>query len=89
MDFKLESYIEPIKAIARHNNVSASTAVDQFVTNLIIMREHYKGAPELNYHTLGQQWNSLLSDEKIRQKNEVLKLVSTETRGTRRNREDL
>lgn len=89
MDFKLENYIEPIKAIARHNNVSASTAVDQFVTNLIIMREHYKGAPELNYHALGQQWNSLLSDEKIRQKNEVLKLVNTETRSTRRNREDL
>ena len=89
MDFELENYIEPIKAIARHNNVSASAAVDQFVTNLIIMREHHKGAPELNYHALGQKWNGLLSDEKIRQKNAVLKLVNTETRNTRRSREDL
>ena len=61
-----------LKVAAANESMSAEVALQCFVANLTTMKEHYKGCPELNYHDLGQQWNKLLSKEKVSQKAETL-----------------
>lgn len=82
-DFQLQNYIREINAMAQENKVSTEEAVDMFVTNLVTMKPHYPGADNLNFHALGQQWNSLLSKQKVAQKAEVRKQVAKSTRSSR------
>lgn len=74
--FNLADYSGEIRSIAEYAKVSATEAVQLFITNLTTMREFYPGAP-LNYHSLGQQWNKLLSAEKVEQKELVTNLMRT------------
>lgn len=86
--FELSNYLQEIKAVADANNVDYAKGAYMFRTNLIIMREHYKGASSLNYHELGQQWNSLLSSQKVQQYENVLQsLKGVRAKSTRRNTE--
>ena len=61
-----------LKIAAANENMPIETALQYFIVNLNTMKDHYKGCPELNYHELGQQWNKLLSKEKVAQKAETL-----------------
>ena len=71
--FNLVNYTAHILKIAAANeSMTAETALQCFIANLTTMKEHYRGCPELNYHELGQQWNKLLSKEKVAQKAETL-----------------
>ena len=70
--FQLSTYTPQILKIAEHNKYTPEVALQRFIENLATMKEHYKGASELNYHELGQQWNKLLSREKVAQKAETL-----------------
>ena len=75
--FMLSNHTHDILKIARANEgMSNARALECFIANLVTMKEHYKGCPHLNYHELGQQWNKLLSAEKVAQKNEVLKRMA-------------
>ena len=69
--FNLTDYIPQIKEVASANGVSVEDAMEMFVVNLITMKNHYKGCEQLNFHVLGQQWNSLTSDTKVQQKRDV------------------
>ena len=82
-DFQLQDYVQEINAMAQENKVSSTQAVEMFVTNLIVMKPHFPGANNLNFHDLGQQWNKLLSKQKVAQKTEVLKMVARGTRSSR------
>ena len=82
-DFQLQDYIREINVVAQENKVSTSEAVDMFVVNLTTMKPHYPGADNLNFHILGQQWNKLLSKQKVAQKAEVKKQVTKNTRSSR------
>ena len=66
--FNLSDYTHHVLKIAEANDVTNEVAFQCFLANLSTMKEHYKGAPELNYHQLGQQWNKLLSKDRIAQK---------------------
>ena len=71
--FNLVNYTNHIlKLAAANDSKTAEVALQCFVENLVTMKEHYKGCPELNYHELGQYWNKLLSKEKVAQKAETL-----------------
>lgn len=71
--FNLINYTTHIlKIAAAQESVTAEVALQCFIENLTTMKEHYRGCPELNYHELGQQWNKLLSKEKVAQKAETL-----------------
>ena len=70
--FNLVDHTNNILKIAAKNQMTAEVALQCFITNLTTMKEHYEGCPELNYHALGQQWNRLLSKEKVAQKAETL-----------------
>ena len=71
--FNLVDYTNHVLKIAAANrDVPAEVALQYFIENLTCMKEHHKGCSELNYHELGQQWNRLLSVEKVTQRSEAL-----------------
>ena len=61
-----------IKMATANGDMSTEEAMRCFIINLTCMKEHTKGCPDLNFHELGQQWNKLLSAEKVAQKAETL-----------------
>lgn len=69
--FQLSAYTTHILRIADAQKCAIDVALQCFIANLTTMKEHYEGAPELNYHEIGQQWNKLLSKEKVAQKAET------------------
>lgn len=82
--FNLVNYTTHILKIAAANtNMTVEVALQCFIANLTTMKEHYVGCPELNYHELGQQWNKLLSKEKVAQKAETLARLQKYPRGGR------
>lgn len=64
-----------LKLAAANDDMTPEVAVQCFIANLTTMKEHYQGCPHLNFHELGQQWNKLLSKEKVAQKAETLARV--------------
>ena len=82
--FNLVNYTTHIMQLASANeNMTIEVALQCFIANLTTMKEHYKGCSELNYHELGQQWNKLLSREKVNQKAETLARLQKYPRGGR------
>lgn len=74
--FRLQNYVSQIRQIASENRCGAAQAVRMMITNLNVMHEHYKGASDLNYHQLGQQWNALRYKERNKQQQETIALVA-------------
>ena len=68
--FNLENYLPEIRAVG----------LDKFIVNLAVMKEQNPGAPKLNFHELGQEWNKLLSMERLEQKANVAKILSRTSR---------
>lgn len=62
----LEDYLAEIRAVG----------LDKFIVNLAVMKEQNPGAPKLNFHELGQEWNKLPSAERIAQRANVAKILS-------------
>lgn len=62
----LEDYLAEIRAVG----------LDKFIVNLAAMKEQNPGAPKLNFHELGQEWNKLSSAERIAQRANVAKILS-------------
>lgn len=81
--FNLVNYTTHIMKLATANNCTVEVALQCFIANLTTMKEHYEGCPELNYHELGQQWNKLLSQDKVAQKAETLARLQKYPRGGR------
>ena len=71
--FNLEDYLSEIRAVG----------LDKFIVNLSVMKEQYPGAPKLNFHQLGQEWNKLTSGERIAQRGAVVKILARSTRVTK------
>ena len=82
--FNLSNHTHNImKLAAANDDMSIEVALQCFIANLTTMKEHYEGCPDLNYHELGQQWNKLLSKEKVAQKSETLARLQKYPRGGR------
>lgn len=81
--FNLSNYVAEIHSVATACKCSPEVAVDKFITNLTTMKEHNKGASELNFHELGQQWNKLGYKEKNKQRAAVLQQVTKSRRASR------
>ena len=79
--FNLSDYTQAVLQIAKENNVAVEVAFQCFLANLSTMKEHYKGASELNYHALGQQCSKLLSRERVTQKEEMRIRLSRYSKG--------
>ena len=67
--FNLTDYEKDIRTGATTAKVAPEEAMNQFIYNLVIMRDHYKiFSPEIDFRALGQQWNRLSSDTRNTQK---------------------
>ena len=75
-EFNLQDYIPQIVEIAEANKMGAAGAVEAFVVNLNAMKDHYKGATDINYRLLGQQWNRLSYKIRNKQRIDVVPLVA-------------
>ena len=71
--FNLKNYLPEIRAVG----------LDKFIVNLAVMKEQNPGAPKLNFHELGQEWNKLSSAERLEQKANVAKMLSRSSRATK------
>lgn len=71
--FNLGNYLPEIRAVG----------LDKFIVNLAVMKEQNPGAPKLNFHELGQEWNKLSSAERLEQKVNVAKTLSRSSRATK------
>lgn len=81
VQFNLVDYTMDIQKIAEANKCSKEEALGKFIANLATMKEHYKGASHLNFHALGQLWNSLPGEERNTQKSEVRNRLLRVSRG--------
>lgn len=79
--FELANYEREIREGATKADIEPSEALVRFIYNLIIMRPHYDIFPEeVNFRTLGQQWNKLMSDVRNKQKSKMLELLKRPSR---------
>ena len=70
--FNLIDYVSNIAHVADTKQMeSRGEALDLFLTSLAVMRDHRNLWPDLNLHTLGQQWNKLSSAERQKQVKDV------------------
>lgn len=75
--FRLTDYEKVIRESASASKDSAADTARKFVYNLAVMRDHYTIFPSsLDFRRLGQQWNSLPSDVRLSQREELLHRVS-------------
>lgn len=81
VQFNLVDYTMDIQKVADANKCSNEEAVGLFIANLATMKEHYKGASHLNYHALGQLWNSITGEERTAQKTETYNRLKRVKRG--------
>lgn len=67
--FNLTDYEKDIRIGATSAKVAPEEAINQFIYNLVVMRDHYKiFSPKIDFRALGQQWNRLSSDTRNNQK---------------------
>lgn len=76
----LSDYEKELRTYMTQDNMTPERAVGHFITNLLVMREQYPVAPSVNFHELGQHWNSLPSEERNRQKAATISLLQRATR---------
>ena len=81
MEFKLSDYVRDIQNMARENSCSNEKAMQLFLANLATMSDRFKGASNLNFRQLGQLWNGLPNDERVKQKADVSARLMRSTRG--------
>lgn len=75
--FKLHNFEREITEYANKSKASLKDALDSFIYNLAVMKPHFEGFGDtVDFRSLGQQWNKLSSDERVKQKKEMLSLLT-------------
>ena len=80
--FNLTDYAQTIKAMASKQEIEPEQALDQFIVNLTVMKEHHPTDSSLNFHVIGQQWNKLGYKQKKEQRAQTLEAIKS-TRNSR------
>ena len=65
-------------------DLEPAKAVEHLVVNLRVMRDFYLINPDLNFRDLGQEWNKLSSDDRIKQQRDLVATLKRSPRGSRR-----
>ena len=53
-------------------DLEPAKAVEHLVVNLRVMKDFYPISSEMNFRELGQQWNNLPSDDRIKQQRDLV-----------------
>ena len=83
--FVLANYEKEVRNYMNIKDLEPAKAVEHLVVNLRVMKDFYPISSEMNFRDLGQQWNNLPSDDRIKQQRD---LVATLKRGSRVSRRE-
>lgn len=78
--FQLSVYAREILAAAAKNMWTPEVAVNKFVVNLNTMREFNDFGGTINFHEVGRDWVKLKSDERLAQRDALVKQLQKNAR---------
>lgn len=82
--FILANYEKEIRNYMNIKDLEPAKAVEHLVVNLRVMKDFYPISSEMNFRELGQQWNNLPSDDRIKQQRDLVATLKRSPRGSRR-----
>ena len=82
--FTLANYEKEVRNYMNTKDLEPTKAVEHLVVNLRVMKDFYPISSEMNFRTLGQEWNNLPSDDRIQQQKDLVATLKRSPRGSRR-----
>ena len=82
--FTLANYEKEVRNYMNTKDLEPAKAVEHLVVNLRVMKDFYPISSEMNFRALGQEWNSLPSDDRIKQQRDLVATLKRGPRGSRR-----
>lgn len=82
--FILANYEKEVRNYMNIKDLEPAKAVEHLVVNLRVMKDFYPISSEMNFRELGQQWNNLPSDDRIKQQRDLVATLKRSPRGSRR-----
>lgn len=82
--FILANYEKEIRNYMNIKDLEPAKAVEHLMVNLRVMKDFYPISSEMNFRDLGQQWNNLPSDDRIKQQRDLVATLKRSPRGSRR-----
>lgn len=82
--FTLANYEKEVRNYMNTKDLEPAKAVEHLVVNLRVMKDFYPISSEMNFRTLGQEWNNLPSDDRIKQQRDLVATLKRGPRGSRR-----
>lgn len=82
--FNLADHEKHIRDNASRASISLEESLKQCIYNLTVMRPHFDTFnDEMNFRTLGQQWNDLPSDVRNSQRQQLMNAFTSRPAGRR------
>lgn len=82
--FTLANYEKEVRNYMNTKDLEPVKAVEHLVVNLRVMKDFYPISSEMNFRALGQEWNNLPSDDRIKQQRDLVTTLKRGPRGARR-----
>ena len=82
--FILANYEKEVRNYMNNKDLEPAKAVEHLVVNLRVMKDFYPISSEMNFRDLGQEWNNLPSDDRIKQQRDLVTTLKRSPRGSRR-----
>lgn len=82
--FILANYEKEIRNYMNIKDLEPAKAVEHLMVNLRVMKDFYPISSEINFRDLGQQWNNLPSDDRIKQQRDLVATLKRSPRSSRR-----
>ena len=82
--FILANYEKEVLNYMNAKDLEPAKAVEHLMVNLRVMKDFYPISSEMNFRDLGQQWNNLPSDDRIKQQRDLVANLKRSPRGSRR-----
>ena len=82
--FTLANYEKEVRNYMNTKDLEPAKAVEHLVVNLRVMKDFYPISSGMNFKILGQEWNSLPSDDRIKQQRDLVATLKRGPRGSRR-----
>lgn len=82
--FILANYEKEVRNYMNIKDLEPAKAVEHLVVNLRVMKDFYPISSEMNFRDLGQQWNNLPSDDRIKQQRDLVATLKRSPRSSRR-----
>lgn len=82
--FILANYEKEVRNYMNAKDLEPAKAVEHLLVNLRVMKDFYPISSEMNFRDLGQQWNNLPSDDRIKQQRDLVATLKRSPRGSHR-----